>query len=531
MIFMQPLKFGPSYTSSDLGWDAQRTVNLIPEIDETSEAKSGMNLRLVTAPGVTLVNPLAPNPNLRVRGLIRLATDLVIMVGHDPGQGRSYVFVYNESTATTSTIPRADDYVNGPPDWLGSYGWLVDNASYASQQIRFAHNGTDLVIVDGPSELIKVNLRDSVAPGYIWSYMRNGANLQDYYPVDVTFCGGYFVFVPEVEADFDSVTQDKFYISGLYDTTMDPLDVATTEYKADGNVAVGSISNALWLFGRRTLEVWANTGAVDFPFERINGTSSDTGMLARASLQQLTDAFMWLACTSGGRPFIAMTQGYTPAKVSTVAIDTELARLSVSELAAATSFTYSHAGHYYYGLNVPALNTTFVYDLHSKMWHERTYTVGGVSYSAGYAHSTPGMGGEKFVYRPNEPGIFRLEFEANTTMQTWANQAGSPLLCERSFPIVSHASGNRIQHNRVQLDSSAGDVPAQPAYTLQWSDNSGRDFVAGRTLQPADVGEYNERFIWRRLGAARSRLYKLNFTTAHHVSLRSVMLDSEVLGG
>lgn len=528
---MQALKFGPSYTSSDLGWDAQRTVNLIPEIDETSEAKSGLNLRLVTAPGVTLTNPLAHNPNLRIRGLLRLATDLVIIVGHDTTQGRSYVFTYNESTATTSTILRADDYVNGPPDTIGSAGWLVDNTTYASQQIRFAYNGMDLVIVDGPSELIKVNLRDSVTPGYIWSYMRNASNLLDYHPLDVAFVGGYFVFVPLADFNFDSVTNDKFYISGLYDTTMDPLDVATTEYKADGLVAAGSISNALWLFGRRTLEVWANTGGVDFPFERINGASSDIGMLARASLQQLTDAFMWLACTSGGRPFIAMTQGYAPTKMSTIAIDTELAKLSVSELELATSFAYSHAGHYYYGLNVPALNTTFVYDLHSKMWHERTYTVGGVTYSAGYAHSTPGMGGEKFVYRHNEPGIFELEFEANTLMQTWANKTGVPMVCERAFPIVSHASGNRIQHNKVQLDSSAGSEATQPAFTLQWSDNSGKDFVDGRTLQPADVGEYNERFIWRRLGASRSRLYKLSFSTAQQLSLRSVMLDSEVLGG
>lgn len=528
---MQALKFGPSYTTTDVGWDAQRTVNLIPEIDETGEAKAGMNLRLVTAPG-TVIRALSTN--LSLRGMCKLPTGLVIVVAQNTDLQRTQIFTFDEELHTLTPVYHTDDYVNGPPDLIGPNkdGWFVPNVYFERYLIRFAYNGADLIIVDGDNDMVRVNLRDYNAPGFLWDFMRALGGVPYFTPTDVTFAGGYFVFSEVGDFNYNSVRSAKFYISGLYDTTIDLLDVATAEYKGDGLIAVGSMSNALWLFGARSTEVWANTGNVDFPFERINGASSDVGIISRASLQQLADAFIWLACTSGGRPFIAMTQGYTPSRISTQAIDAKFASLDATWFETATSFTYSHAGHYFYGINVGVLGTTFVYDLSTKMWHERTirhYSTN-LPTSVGYCHSTAGMGCEKFVFRPGEPGIFELDFVDSTLQRTVVQQTGVEMDCERSFPIVAHPSGNRIQHDKVQLDASAGSASQQPAYTLQWSDTSGRDFRPGRTLQPADVGEYTERFIWRRLGVSRSRLYKLNFSTGQHISLRSMMLDDQVLG-
>jgi len=177
-------------------------------------------------------------------------------------------------------------------------------------------------------------------------------------------------------------------------------------------------------------------------------------------------------------------------------------------------------------LNLPGLSTTLVYDLHTKLWHERVRLSFGSPVSVDYMHTSPGLTTELLVYYRNAPGIFELTTD-HALLKTVGNPTGAEMYCERSFPLVADASGNMVRHHKLKLDAASG-TATQPSYTLQWSDNSGRDFVSGRTLQPADVGDYNERFIWRRLGAARSRLYKLSFTTAKQLSLRSVTLEAEV---
>lgn len=517
---MLALKLGPSYTTSDLGWDAQRTVNLIPELDDTGDAKAGVNIRLLTAPGTSIAHI---NNAYCIRAIFKLPTGLVVVIFQNTTTQHSNVAIFNESTGTLSTIPYAFANLDGSEN---HEGWPLANIYFEHQVVRGAFNGTHLVVVDGSGTKIKVDLTDTTI-GYKWDYLQANGSTSPMDATDVAFIGGYFVF-SEFNWSVDFGRSDKFYISGLYATTMDPLDVATAEYKADGIVALGALGGSLWLFGSRTMEVWAHTGGTNFPFERIMGTSSDTGILSRASLQQLADAFVWLACTSGGVPFIAMTNGYSPVKISTTAIDNMLG--SVASWSSVTSFVYTHKGHYYYGLNVPALGTTFVYDLHSKMWHERTgynYHTAGQTTSA-YAHSSPGLTSEHLVFRPGEPGVLKLDHES-TLLKTVTEPNGSQLQCMRVFPIVADPSLTRIRHNLVQLDASAGDTANQPAYTLQWSDDSGRNFNTGRTLQPADVGEYTERFIWRRLGVSRSRLYKLSFSTSIPVSIRSVSLDADKL--
>lgn len=517
---MLALKLGPSYTTSDLGWDAQRTVNLVPELDDTGDAKAGVNIRLMTAPGTSIAHI---NNAYCIRGLFKLPTGVVVAIFQNTTTQRSNVAIFNESTGTFTTVRYA---VLNPDTSENHDGWALANIYFERQVVRGAFNGTHLVVVDGSGTKIKIDLTDETL-GYKWDYLVADGSVSPMYATDVAFIGGYFVF-SEYNWNADFGRSDKFYISGLYDTTMDPLDVATTEYKADGLVAVGALSGSLWLFGARTMEVWANTGGTDFPFERIMGASSDTGILNRASLQQLADAFVWLACTSGGRPFIAMTNGYSPVKISTTAIDNMLG--TVADWTSVSSFVYTYKGHYYYGLNVPALGTTFVYDLHSKMWHERTgynfYTAGQTSVA--YSHSSPGLTTEHLVFRPGEAGVLKLD-NASTLLKTMTEPNGTQLQCMRLFPIVADSSLVRLRHNLVQLDASAGDTANQPAYTLQWSDDSGRNFNAGRTLQPADVGEYTERFIWRRLGMSRSRLYKLSFSTSIHVSIRSASLDVDKL--
>lgn len=527
---MQALKFGPSYTSSDLGWDAQRTVNLIPEIDDTGEAKSGMNLRLITAPGTSVEYD---NVDYAIRGMCQLPSGLIVLVVQDLVHAKSQIRIYDPVNKITTLCGYCfpADYLTGPVQWTDpnfANGWLVANDAYMFREIRFAYNGFDVVITDGGENLFKLNVRSLSNPGYIWTFMRAADGSLPFAPVDVTFIGGYFVFaVKDTLVDYER--SDKFYISGLYDTSIDPLDVATAEYKADGLESVAALNGSLWLFGHRTLEVWANTGAEAFPFERIMGAVADTGILNRASLQQLADAFIWLACTSSGRPFIAISVGYTPTRISTTALDTQLN--SIDDFSGVTSFAYNYNGHYFYGLNVPGLDSTFVYDLSTKMWHERTgynHNTGGQTYVT-YRHHSPGLATGLYVSRPSLPGIYKLTHD-NTTLYTLYEPNGTAMQCSRVFPLVADASGSRIRHNKVQLDASAGSIATQPAYTLQWSDDSGRTFNSGRTLQPADVGEYTERFIWRRLGQSRSRLYKLSFSTTEPISLRSVMADAEVLG-
>jgi len=163
----------------------------------------------------------------------------------------------------------------------------------------------------------------------------------------------------------------EFYVSGLLDfAAWDALDVASAESSPDGLLRVLVDHREVWLFGTDTVEVWANTGASPFPFERVPGALLERGCAARRSPAKMDNSVFWL----GDDRIIYRAEGYQPARISTHAIEEVLRVGTVSD---AYGMTYYQAGHHFYVLTLPSLGRTFVFDpaasaaAGAPIWHER----------------------------------------------------------------------------------------------------------------------------------------------------------------
>ena len=99
--------------------------------------------------------------------------------------------------------------------------------------------------------------------------------------VGVVWVDGYFIF---------ALANGKFYLSGINAVTVSALDFATAEANPDGLVAVARLRREVYFLGTETTEVWTNSGAAAFPFERLPGAVIQSGCASQHTVRELGGA-------------------------------------------------------------------------------------------------------------------------------------------------------------------------------------------------------------------------------------------------
>lgn len=124
------------------------------------------------------------------------------------------------------------------------------------------------------------------------------------------------------------------------------------------------------IFGRETIEPFVNnpTGDGTAPFERAANTVIECGCSARFSVRKMENSAYWL---DDKRVVRRLENGYTPVRISTVAIESALDECTAAEIAQAYAFTWEPRGHKVYYLTVPG-RFTFGYDVLTGQWHRRS---------------------------------------------------------------------------------------------------------------------------------------------------------------
>jgi hypothetical protein len=180
--------------------------------------------------------------------------------------------------------------------------------------------------------------------------------------IQARFADGYFL----------GVTPDSqmIRISGQYDGLLwDPLDFASAEAAPDNIVSVLCDHREVWTFGAEVTEVWADTGAQLFPFDRIPGATIEQGCAAQNSPAKLDNSVFWLGSDSRGQGIVWRATGYTPQRVSNHALEYQLSLLPT--LSDCIGYAYQDQGQTFYVMTFPAGDKTFVYDCSTTLFHER----------------------------------------------------------------------------------------------------------------------------------------------------------------
>jgi hypothetical protein len=482
-------------------------VNLFPEaIPEGSGGKeAGFLMR---CPGLRLLATVGTGP---IRGM--WVTDGVAYVV----SGSEF---YSLSTSYTATLL-------GPVSGTGP--------------VSMADNGTQIFIACNPLSYI-YNISTAVF-AQITDVDFPGAG-------SVGYLDGYFVF--------NEPGTQKFWVTSLLDgTSVDPLDFASAEGYPDDVVALIVDHREIFLFGNTSVEVWYDAGTPDFPLARIQGAFMEVGCEAAYSVAKLDNSVFWLGSDARGRGIVYRANGYTPARISTNAV--EYAIQSYGNITDAIGYTYQQDGHPFYVLIFPSAEATWVYDVSTQLWHERAAFENGL-FVRHRSNCQMSYNDEVVVgdYEDGRIYAFDLDVYADDDQtQKWL----------RSWRALPTGQNNlkRSTHHSLQLDAETGVGLAQypgneviqkiiteaglylttesgdylttsaylaaagydPQVMLRWSDDAGHTWSNEHWNSMGKLGAYGTRTIWRRLGMTekiRDRVYEVSGTDAVKIAIMGAEL-------
>ena len=505
---------GGSYVARSLNAADNRMVNLFAEaIPEGSGGKeAGFLLR---CPGLRLLATVGDGP---IRGL--WVTNGVAYVV----SGSKF---YSLSTSYTVTL-------------LGTVS--------GSGPVSMADNGTQIFIACNPTSFI-YNTSTGVF-GQITDTDFPGAG-------SVGYLDGYFVF--------NEPNSQKFWVTSLLDgTSIDPLDFASAEGYPDNVVALIVDHREIFLFGNNSVEIWYDAGTPDFPLARIQGAFMEVGCEAAYSVAKLDNSVFWVGSDARGRGVVYRANGYTPARVSTNAL--EYAIQSYGNISDAIGYTYQQDGHPFYVLIFPSAQATWVYDVSTQLWHERAafengeftrhrsncqmsfnneVVVGDYEDGRLYAYDLDVYADDDQIqkwlrsWRALATGTNTLKRTAHHSLQLdaetgvglndypaydsedLATEAGDVIVAEFVQGYLTTQAGDQLvteandgneplvtqvqpaeDYNGYALETEAYNAAPgyDPQVMLRWSDDGGHTWSNEHWNSMGKIGAYGTRTIWRRLG-------------------------------
>lgn len=448
---------GPTYQERSLPFDAQRSVNLYPVLDKMGKEVAAM----YGTPGLSLFATAGADA---IRGSYVTAGGRGFVVGGDT--------LYEVNTDGSTTVR----------------GTLNSD----SGAVTMDENGVQLGVCDGTDFYILTLATDVFAEVTDADLPSPAAT--------VTFIDGYFVI--------NQGGTGKFYISALYDgTSWNALDFATAESSPDELIRVMNAVGVLWLLGTKTTEIWTNTGASSFPFERTAGGKMETGVHAALTVVPVDNSIFWVGKDSYGAGVVFRAAGYTAQRISTNPIEKIIQECDSPETMRA--YTYQEDGHVFYVLTDGGLPTTLVYDISTGMWHERAYLNVDGEFEQHLGVSAMFFDNKQLVGS-------RVNGEIYEMSQNFYSDNGNEIAAERIYTYISDEN-KRIRYNRLEIGFETGvglqsGQGSDPVCTLSLSRDGARTWTDPQPCSIGAVGQYNTTVAFRRLGVAKSLTFKLRIT-------------------
>lgn len=313
--------------------------------------------------------------------------------------------------------------------------------------------------------------------------------------VSVGFADSYFIAL---------MTNGRFQISGVLNgSTWDPADIAQESVYADTPTAMAVDHREIVITGPKQSIVYYDSGNPFFPFEVVPGSFAEFGIGAPASFLKADNTLFWIGQDERGGGMAWRAQGYLPTRISTHAIE-EHWRTFVS-ITDAVGYSYQEAGHTFVCFYFPLANETWVYDVATGMWHERTKHFGCHFFAFG-----------KHLFGDVATGTI---FESSLDLLT---HDGAEIRRVRTTPYISEEL-QWIFHRSLQIDVETGRGPTPPLLDghgeprgpqlmMRHSDDGCHTWSNEQTFDCGKTGEYKKRVVARRLGRSRSRIYEVVVT-------------------
>lgn len=292
----------------------------------------------------------------------------------------------------------------------------------------------------------------------------------------------------------------------------DATQVYQRSRAGDKWLSMAVTSNYIWLIGTQTGEVWTGTGDPDNRFRPYDPVFLETGVIANHTMIQVSgDAMMWVAQDKDGAGYVVRTNGYTPEKVSTHAVDHSIQRLAA--IVDGAAFSYQQEGHTFYVVTFPTARATWVYDLATNEWHRRGYwdadAMAFVTYRPQchtYAFGALGFG-------MNLVGDRQSGRVAKMDPTYGSDIDGRVIRRVRQCPHLADRD-QEMTFDRLQMDMEVGvGLPTgqgtDPTMMVAYSNDGGTTWGKELWRSAGKQGDYRIQVAWSRLGTAKNRVFRL----------------------
>jgi hypothetical protein len=467
---------GDSYQARSYSVSPARVVNWYPEIVE-SPADGKVKVNFYPTPGLTLhsdCSALGPGRAafaLNGRQWAVIGTHLVEFYA-DGG------YVPIDGLADDGSNPAYIDANAGTPTQLmiasGGQGYIFDLTANTLTQITGGVGN------------------DGVTPGVF-----NGC-------VMPAFLDNYLI---ALEPD-SRVIQISALGQGL---NWDANDVSANLGSADNVKAIICDHEYLYQLGSKRTAVYTNSGNADFPIVPVPGAFIEQGIRAIASLKRFNNTIVFYGQNEAGRGGVFRLNGFIPERISTAALEWRWAQYPQDDDAVA--LTQVRDGHGFYRITFPSGNETFVFDLQTKLWHERavwdqTNAVYDAqvqrygAYSEG-VYYVVGIDGniyreENGVYTDNGAIIRRLRIPP-------ALASRNKMLFVSRFEVI-------VQPGIGLSGDPAATQGVDPLMMLRYSGDGGQTWSSEMTASAGIEGDYEARLVYDQLGSGRAWVPEITVT-------------------
>lgn len=304
---------------------------------------------------------------------------------------------------------------------------------------------------------------------------------------------------------FTQQESDQWFISANGDTSSyAALDREFAQANPGNLIVALNYNRNLVLMKETTTEIWYNSGNQTFPFTRMSGVLIQKGCAATLSAVVDITGYYWL----GNDRIIYYTSNFTPVRISTYAI--EAAIENYETISDAIAYVYVQNGHRYYVLTFPSANATWVFDISTQLWHERSST-NSLTFSENHYSPTVHVyfNGQHIVNGQKEGILYYLDNNSYS-------EDGVPIVSE----IVSATQFVDFARYTVDklvllMEPGVGISQGQgfdPQIMIQISIDEGKTWSKEIQGSLGRMGDYQREIFWSNIGLCRSITFKVKIS-------------------
>ncbi len=295
-------------------------------------------------------------------------------------------------------------------------------------------------------------------------------------PNFVTYVKGFFVF---------SIADGRIFASDLDEgTAINAASFDTANSNSDGNVAVFEHAGFLYVFGRKSTEIWQADPALaasPFIFSPVQQNIA-LGCSAPHSIAQVGLGLMWVdndGIVRYGRDGGAI-------RISTHTVERAIEDLTIVEREAIGGRQWFFQGHEIYTLFSD--HWTWNYDLTTQRWNER------MSYgdTKWIANDIISFANQYIASSATDGKLFRVNSDVHT-------EDSNEFVMEVHCPIAHHFPGSMICDS-FEMDggkglglNSATLSLSNPEWIIDYSDDGAKTFGGERRASMGQLGKFKEK--------------------------------------